>query len=179
MCIILDGTRISLSFEAVCWQPLLSHSLLPHHHLPPCVRSHTLLPLMTPHACAWLQMDGALESRRLMEELYMYDVLRVDRTTAAHGLEVRLRVRARVGISCAPEWTVPMHRCTEMSVCSCHHAKVILTSLMFLPFCPLVCPSHLLLQVREPFLDKAFMQHYLNLPTNIKCPRCCHSHCHV
>jgi len=57
-------------------------------------------------------MDGALESRRLMEELYMYDVLRVDRTTAAHGLEVR-----------------------------------------------------------EPFLDKAFMQHYLNLPTNIKCPR--------
>jgi asparagine synthase (glutamine-hydrolysing) len=47
-----------------------------------------------------------------MEQLYQYDVLRVDRTTAAHGLEVR-----------------------------------------------------------EPFLDKAFMQHYFNLPTNIKNPR--------
>ena len=55
---------------------------------------------------------GAVESMRLMEQLYEYDVLRVDRTTAAHGLEVR-----------------------------------------------------------EPFLDKAFMQHYFNLPTNIKCPR--------
>lgn len=44
--------------------------------------------------------------------MYEFDVLRVDRTTAAHGLEVR-----------------------------------------------------------EPFLDKAFMQHYHNLPTNIKCPR--------
>lgn len=53
--------------------------------------------------------DGALESKKLMEQLYQYDVLRVDRTTAAHGLEVR-----------------------------------------------------------EPFLDKAFMQHYFNLPTNIK-----------
>jgi asparagine synthase (glutamine-hydrolysing) len=47
-----------------------------------------------------------------MEQLYEFDVLRVDRTTAAHGLEVR-----------------------------------------------------------EPFLDKAFMQHYFNLPANIKCPR--------
>lgn len=27
------------------------------------------------------------------------------------------------------------------------------------------------LEVREPFLDKAWMQHYFNLPTNIKCPR--------
>jgi asparagine synthase (glutamine-hydrolysing) len=58
------------------------------------------------------EVEGALESRRLMEQLYEFDVLRVDRTTAAHGLEVR-----------------------------------------------------------EPFLDKAFMQHYHNLPTNIKCPR--------
>jgi asparagine synthase (glutamine-hydrolysing) len=33
--------------------------------------------------------DGALESMRLMEQLYEFDVLRVDRTTAAHGLEVR------------------------------------------------------------------------------------------
>ena len=57
-------------------------------------------------------LEGALESRRLVEQLYEFDVLRVDRTTAAHGLEVR-----------------------------------------------------------EPFLDKAFMQHYHNLPTNIKCPR--------
>ena len=47
-----------------------------------------------------------------MEQLYEFDVLRVDRTTAAHGLEVR-----------------------------------------------------------EPFLDKAFMQHFFNLPANIKCPR--------
>lgn len=47
-----------------------------------------------------------------MEQLYEFDVLRVDRVTAAHGLEVR-----------------------------------------------------------EPFLDKAFMQHYFNLPTNIKNPR--------
>lgn len=47
-----------------------------------------------------------------MDQLHQFDVLRVDRTTAAHGLEVR-----------------------------------------------------------EPFLDKAFMQHYFNLPTNIKCPR--------
>ena len=57
-------------------------------------------------------LDGALESRKLMEQLYQYDLLRVDRTTAAHGLEVR-----------------------------------------------------------EPFMDKAFMQHYFNLPTNIKNPR--------
>jgi len=57
-------------------------------------------------------MDGAIESKKLMDQLYTFDVLRVDRTTAAHGLEVR-----------------------------------------------------------EPFLDKAFMQHYFNLPTNIKCPR--------
>jgi len=49
---------------------------------------------------------------RLMEQLYEYDVLRVDRTTASHGLEVR-----------------------------------------------------------EPFLDKALMQHYHNLPTDIKRPR--------
>ena len=56
--------------------------------------------------------DGALESKRLVEQLYEFDVLRVDRTTASHGLEVR-----------------------------------------------------------EPFLDKAFMQHYFNLPANIKCPR--------
>lgn len=30
--------------------------------------------------------DGDKESRRLLEDLYMYDVLRGDRTTAAHGL---------------------------------------------------------------------------------------------
>jgi asparagine synthase (glutamine-hydrolysing) len=47
-----------------------------------------------------------------MDQLYEFDVLRVDRTTAAHGLEVR-----------------------------------------------------------EPFLDKAWMQHYFNLPANVKCPR--------
>lgn len=56
--------------------------------------------------------EGALDSKRLMEQLYEFDVLRVDRTTAAHGLEVR-----------------------------------------------------------EPFLDKAFMQHFFNLPANIKNPR--------
>lgn len=56
--------------------------------------------------------EGQEDAKRLMEELYLYDVLRVDRTTAAHGLEVR-----------------------------------------------------------EPFLDKAFMQHYFNLPTNVKNPR--------
>ena len=27
------------------------------------------------------------------------------------------------------------------------------------------------LEVREPFLDKAFISHYFNLPANIKCPR--------
>lgn len=56
--------------------------------------------------------EGALDSKRLMEQLYEFDVLRVDRTTAAHGLEVR-----------------------------------------------------------EPFLDKAFMQHFFNLPANVKNPR--------
>lgn len=56
--------------------------------------------------------EGAAESKRLMEQLYEFDVLRVDRTTASHGLEVR-----------------------------------------------------------EPFLDKSFMQHYFNLPANVKCPR--------
>lgn len=56
--------------------------------------------------------DGALESKRLMDQLFEFDVLRVDRTTAAHGLEVR-----------------------------------------------------------EPFLDKAFMKHYFGLPANVKCPR--------
>jgi len=35
------------------------------------------------------EREGALESMRLMEQLYEFDVLRVDRTTAAHGLEVR------------------------------------------------------------------------------------------
>ena len=30
------------------------------------------------------------ESRRLMTDLYMFDVLRADRTTAAHGLELRV-----------------------------------------------------------------------------------------
>lgn len=33
---------------------------------------------------------GDEESRRLMKDLYMYDVLRADRTTAAHGLELRV-----------------------------------------------------------------------------------------
>lgn len=64
--------------------------------------------------------EGAMESKRLMEQLYEFDVLRVDRTTAAHGLEVR-----------------------------------------------------------EPFLDKAFMQHYFNLPANIKCPRNNHEKYHL
>ncbi|XP_055333362.1 asparagine synthetase [glutamine-hydrolyzing]-like [Paramacrobiotus metropolitanus] len=32
---------------------------------------------------------GHTESIRLMDDLYMYDVLRADRTTAAHGLELR------------------------------------------------------------------------------------------
>lgn len=57
-------------------------------------------------------LEGAQDAWRLVQQLYEYDVLRVDRTTAAHGLEVR-----------------------------------------------------------EPFLDKSFMQHYWNLPTNIKNPR--------
>ena len=34
--------------------------------------------------------EGHAESRRLLEDLYYYDVLRSDRTTAAHGLEVRV-----------------------------------------------------------------------------------------
>lgn len=33
---------------------------------------------------------GNEESMRLMKDLYMYDVLRADRTTAAHGLELRV-----------------------------------------------------------------------------------------
>ncbi|KAL7829988.1 hypothetical protein SRHO_G00311150 [Serrasalmus rhombeus] len=33
---------------------------------------------------------GAEDSVRLMKELYMFDVLRADRTTAAHGLELRV-----------------------------------------------------------------------------------------
>ncbi|XP_033639717.1 asparagine synthetase [glutamine-hydrolyzing]-like [Asterias rubens] len=33
---------------------------------------------------------GDAESRRLLKDLYLYDVLRSDRTTAAHGLEVRV-----------------------------------------------------------------------------------------
>jgi len=35
-------------------------------------------------------MMGQMESMRLMDNLYMYDVLRADRTTAAHGLELRV-----------------------------------------------------------------------------------------
>ena len=35
-------------------------------------------------------MMGRLESYRLMNNLYMYDVLRADRTTASHGLELRV-----------------------------------------------------------------------------------------
>ena len=34
--------------------------------------------------------EGHKESHRLLEDLYFYDVLRLDRTTAAHGLEVRV-----------------------------------------------------------------------------------------
>jgi len=34
--------------------------------------------------------EGQKESFRLMNDLYMYDVLRADRTTAAHGLELRV-----------------------------------------------------------------------------------------
>ncbi|XP_042560344.1 asparagine synthetase [glutamine-hydrolyzing]-like, partial [Clupea harengus] len=33
---------------------------------------------------------AAEESVRLMKELYLFDVLRADRTTAAHGLELRV-----------------------------------------------------------------------------------------
>ena len=35
-------------------------------------------------------LDGDEESRRLLHDLYLYDNLRADRTTAAHGLEVRV-----------------------------------------------------------------------------------------
>ncbi|XP_029444797.1 asparagine synthetase [glutamine-hydrolyzing] [Rhinatrema bivittatum] len=34
--------------------------------------------------------EAAEESERLLKELYMFDVLRADRTTAAHGLELRV-----------------------------------------------------------------------------------------
>ncbi|KAM4705837.1 asparagine synthetase [glutamine-hydrolyzing] [Rhinophrynus dorsalis] len=34
--------------------------------------------------------DAAEDSERLLRELYMFDVLRADRTTAAHGLELRV-----------------------------------------------------------------------------------------
>ena len=34
--------------------------------------------------------EGDRESRRLCDDLYLYDVLRADRTTAAHGLELRV-----------------------------------------------------------------------------------------
>jgi asparagine synthase (glutamine-hydrolysing) len=34
--------------------------------------------------------EGDQESRRLCKDLYLYDVLRADRTTAAHGLELRV-----------------------------------------------------------------------------------------
>jgi len=33
--------------------------------------------------------DGDAESKRLLKDLYLYDVLRTDRSTAAHALEVR------------------------------------------------------------------------------------------
>jgi asparagine synthase (glutamine-hydrolysing) len=34
--------------------------------------------------------EGDQESRRLCQDLYLFDVLRADRTTAAHGLELRV-----------------------------------------------------------------------------------------
>lgn len=34
--------------------------------------------------------EGDRESRRLCQDLFYYDVLRADRTTAAHGLELRV-----------------------------------------------------------------------------------------
>lgn len=41
------------------------------------------------HAYVWLQApspeEAAEESERLLKELYLFDVLRADRTTAAHG----------------------------------------------------------------------------------------------
>ena len=35
-------------------------------------------------------VEGAKESQRLIDDLYLYDVLRCDRSTAASGLEVRV-----------------------------------------------------------------------------------------
>lgn len=34
--------------------------------------------------------EGAIESKRLIDDLYLYDVLRCDRSTTAHSLEVRV-----------------------------------------------------------------------------------------
>ena len=34
--------------------------------------------------------EGDAESRRLLEDLHYFDVLRADRTIAAHGLELRV-----------------------------------------------------------------------------------------
>jgi len=56
--------------------------------------------------------ESALESMWLMQHLHEYDLLRADRVSAAHSLELR-----------------------------------------------------------EPFMDKEFMQHIWNLPANVKCPR--------
>ncbi|KAI1902411.1 hypothetical protein AGOR_G00044480 [Albula goreensis] len=55
--------------------------------------------------------DAAEDSERLMKELYMFDVLRADRTTAAHGLELRVpfldhRLTAYY-LSLPPEMRVP------------------------------------------------------------------------
>lgn len=56
-------------------------------------------------------MMGNMESMRLMENLYMYDVLRADRTTAAHGLELRVpfldREFMKLVVSLKPELVGP------------------------------------------------------------------------
>lgn len=58
-------------------------------------RQQVTVPLVQPcyicvlHAYVWLQApspeEAAEESERLLKELYLFDVLRADRTTAAHG----------------------------------------------------------------------------------------------
>ncbi|KAK6165894.1 hypothetical protein SNE40_022711 [Patella caerulea] len=56
--------------------------------------------------------EGDIESRRLLEDLYMYDVLRGDRTTAAWGLEIRVpfldHIFSSYYLSISPEDRRPM-----------------------------------------------------------------------
>lgn len=84
---------------------------------------------------------AAAESVRLMEELYLFDVLRCDRTTAAHGYLLRSSKQILKSGACV--WS----RLPDFPVCVRR------------------------LELRVPFLDHRFTSYYLSLPEAMRVPQ--------